>query len=80
MEESESDSLKIDKESPKKTYDYLKVTSEKDIIKAINNEKVIFSDNLIKINRHNLSQERKIVITNLAIYNFKKKSKEILFM
>ncbi len=33
----------------------------------------MFSDRIIKINRYNMSQDRQIVITNKALYNFKKK-------
>ena len=36
-------------------------------------EMVLYSDKIIKINRYGMSQERNIVITNRAAYNFKKK-------
>lgn len=57
--------------------DYLNVKSNKDIMRIINNEELLYSDTIIKINKWNMSQERIIVITNLAIYNIKKTSKII---
>lgn len=54
--------------------DYLNFKSEKAIKKEIGTEVLLFSDKLIKINRYNMSQERNIVITDKAIYNFKKRS------
>ena len=57
--------------------DYLDFKSDKSVLKTVNNEKILFSDKIIKINRHNVSQERNIVITDKAIYNLKKKSKYI---
>lgn len=55
--------------------DHLGFSNNNDIKKIIADEKVLFSDKIIKINRFNMSQERNIVITNKAIYNLKKKSK-----
>ena len=56
--------------------DYLNFKNEKNIKSIIGDEKLLFSDKLIKINRYGLSQERNILITDKAIYNLKKKSKK----
>jgi hypothetical protein len=37
-------------------------------------EEVIYSDSLVKINRLGMRQQRTLVITTIAIYNFKPKS------
>lgn len=58
--------------------DYLDFKSDKSVLKTVNQEKIIFSDKIIKINRYNVSQERNIVITDKAVYNLKKKSKYIV--
>lgn len=55
-------------------HDYLEMSNDKDIRKEIKNEVLVYSDKIIKINRYNMSQDRQIVITNKALYNFKKKS------
>ncbi len=57
-----------------RSYDYLEFIDDKDIKKEIKGESLLFSDKIIKINRYNMSQDRQFVITNKAIYNFKKKS------
>ena len=54
--------------------DNLSFANDKDILKTTNNEKLLFSDNIIKINRYNMSQERTFLITEAAVYNLKKKS------
>ena len=54
--------------------DNLSFANDKDILKTTNNEKLLFSDNIIKINRYNMSQERTFLITASAVYNLKKKS------
>ena len=46
---------------------------EKSLSKIINDEEVLFTDKINKINRYGLTQERNILITNKAIYNLKKK-------
>lgn len=38
-----------------------------------NLESLLFSDKIIKINRYNMSQDRQLVLTDKAVYNFKKK-------
>ena len=55
--------------------DHLKFRNDKDIKSIIKNEELLLSDKIIKINRYGLSQERNILVTNLNIYNLKKKSK-----
>jgi len=35
-------------------------------------ETLLFSENIVKINHYDISQERNIILTNKAIYNFKK--------
>ena len=53
--------------------DYLNFAKEKSLSKIINDEEVLFTDKINKINRYGLTQERNILITNKAIYNMKKK-------
>ena len=57
--------------------DYLGFAGDKVIEKLINGEKILFSDKIIKINRYNMYQERIIVITDKAIYNIKKRCKDL---
>lgn len=57
--------------------DYLKCSSNPNILNKIKSEILLFSDKLIKINRFGVRQQRKILITDLAVYNFKHKSKFI---
>ena len=54
--------------------DHLNFREDKTIKGLIGDEKVLLSDKVIKINRYGLSQERNILVTNLNIYNLKKKS------
>lgn len=60
------------------TYDHLRYAKDNDIKKLIKSEVLLFTDRIIKINRYNMSQERNILITNLGIYNLKKKSNSYL--
>ena len=60
--------------------DYLNFAKEKSLVKLIGDEILLFTDKLIKINRYNYSQERNILITNKAIYNLKKKSKNNIYI
>lgn len=53
----------------KKDQDYLNFKS---LPKLLNNEKIVFSANVIKYNDENVRQERALVITEFAIYNIKK--------
>ena len=57
--------------------DHLNFRNDKDIKAIIKNEELLLSDKVIKINRYGLSQERNILVTNLNIYNLKKKSNKI---
>ena len=61
-------------------YDHLKFASDKDIISVIGYDKVLYSDKIMKINRYGFSQERNIVITENAIFNFKKKGKQFILI
>ena len=54
--------------------DHLKFKNDKEIRAIIKDEVLLLSDKIMKINRYGLTQERNIVITNLNIYNLKKKS------
>ena len=54
--------------------DHLNFKKDNDILKQIQDEILLLSDKIIKVNRYGLSQERNIVITNKSIYNLKKKS------
>ena len=58
--------------------DHLNFKKESCLHSIIGEEELLFSDKIIKINRYGLSQERNILITANAIYNLKKKSKNIL--
>ena len=53
--------------------DNLNYTSDKNILKIINNETIYYSGNIIKVNDKEKSQERVLLITDKAIYNIKKK-------
>jgi hypothetical protein len=54
--------------------DFLDFFGDKSIKSIIKDETIFFSDKLIKVNRYGINQERNILVTNLAIYNLKKKS------
>lgn len=53
--------------------DHLNFAKDKEIISVIGYDKLLYSDKIMKINRFGFSQERNIVITENAIFNFKKK-------
>jgi len=55
-------------------FDYLEFFGDKSIRSLVKDESLFFSDKLTKVNRYGMNQERNILITNLAIYNLKKKS------
>ena len=57
--------------------DYLNFAKDPEIKKSVNNETILFTDKIIKINRYGMSQERNIIITSWGIYNLKKKCKYI---
>ena len=56
--------------------DSLNFSHYDDILKLIGeDDKMLLSYQVIKVNRYGLSQERNMVITQKNIYNLKKKSK-----
>ena len=59
--------------------DYLNFKNDSSIKATIGDEKLLFSDKIIKVNRYGLSQERNILITDKAIYNLKRKSNIIFY-
>jgi hypothetical protein len=60
--------------------DKLLFHEDKAINKLTKQEQILFSDKVIKINRYGSSQERNLLITDKAIYNLKKKSKNYLIL
>jgi serum/glucocorticoid-regulated kinase 2 len=54
-------------------YDNLKWAKEKDILSVINKEILYYSNKIIKTNHFNIDQERNIILTDEALYNFQKK-------
>ena len=54
-------------------YDNLKWAKEKEILNTINKEILYYSNKIIKINHFGLNQERNIILTDEALYNFQKK-------
>jgi uncharacterized protein (UPF0216 family) len=54
--------------------DYLNYKHLREIKKIIGNEVLLFSDKIVKLDKYNMSKERKIIITNSKIYNLSKKS------
>ena len=61
-------------EEEKKSKDYLNYKDLKEIKKMIGNEDLLFSDNIVKIDKYNMTKERSIIITKSKIYYLKKKS------
>ena len=56
-------------------YDNLNWAKDKDILTKINNKEILYYNNkIIKINHFNISQERILVLTDEALYNFQKKN------
>ena len=50
--------------------------TDKEVLNIIgNDDKILLSKKVIKINRYGLSQERFLLVTEKNIYNFKKTSK-----
>jgi serum/glucocorticoid-regulated kinase 2 len=56
-----------------KIHDELKFSENKDILKIITDEKLLFSSQIIKINAKGYEQQRNLLITSKALYNLKKK-------
>jgi len=54
-------------------HDLLNINEDNQILSLLKNEKVYYSDVITKINKYSLSQERSIILTNVALYNMKKK-------
>lgn len=54
--------------------DLLHLAQDNEILKEIKTETLYFSDMITKINHYGISQERVIILTDEALYNFKKKS------
>ena len=68
--------LEIDDEAPlefDKKNDHLQFSKDKSILKLINNEKFLFSDQIEKKNKFGFNQTRNFIITDTAIYNLKEK-------
>ena len=57
-----------------KIIDSLKFTTDDDINKLIEGEKIFYADLITKINHYGMNQERTIMLTNKALYNMKKKT------
>ena len=57
-----------------KVFDHLNMGKDKDILKIINEEKIYYSECIVKINQAGKNQERNFVLTNKYVYNFKKKN------
>ena len=50
--------------------------TDKEVLNTIgNDDKILLSKKVIKVNRYGLSQERFLLVTEKNIYNFKKTSK-----
>ena len=54
-------------------HDLLNIKQENMILDVLKNEKVYYSNVITKINHYGLSQERSIILTDVALYNMKKK-------
>jgi hypothetical protein len=68
--------LEIDDEAPlefDQKNDHLQFAKDKSILKIINNEKFLFSDQIEKKNKFGFNQTRNFIITDIAIYNLKDK-------
>jgi len=54
--------------------DMLNINEDKTILSVLKKEKLYYSDVITKINHYGLSQERSIILTDVALYNMKKKN------
>ncbi len=55
-------------------YDYLNLAKDKEILSSINSKEILYySGKIMKTNHFNMSQERSLVLTDEALYNFQKK-------
>ena len=55
-------------------HDKLNINEDCKILNLLKNEKLYYSDMITKINHYGLSQERSIILTNIALYNMKKQN------
>ena len=53
--------------------DLLNIKEDNMILGVLKDEKVYYSNVITKINHYGLSQERSIILTDVALYNMKKK-------
>ena len=56
-------------------YDFLKWAQDKEILPIINKEILYYSNKITKVNHFGINQERVLVLTDEALYNFQKKKK-----
>ncbi len=54
-------------------YDFLKWAQDKEILPIINKEILYYSNKITKVNHFGINQERVLVLTDEALYNFQKK-------
>ena len=54
-------------------YDFLKWAQDKEILPIINKEILYYSNKITKVNHFGINQERILVLTDEALYNFQKK-------
>ena len=54
-------------------HDFLNINEDNKILSLLKNEKVYYSHVITKINHYCLSQERSIILTDISLYNMKKK-------
>jgi hypothetical protein len=57
-------------------YDFLKWAQDKEILPIINKEILYYSNKITKVNHFGINQERILVLTDEALYNFQKKKKQ----
>ena len=55
-------------------HDMLNIKEDSKILNLLKNEKLYYSNMITKINHYGLSQERSIILTNIALYNMKKQN------
>ena len=55
-----------------KIFDNLNLSKDKEVLKIINNEKIYYSEIIVKINNIGKNQERLFILTNMHVYYFKK--------
>ena len=55
-------------------HDMLNIKEDSKILNLLKNEKLYYSNMITKLNHYGLSQERSIILTNIALYNMKKQN------